>query len=211
MSMMDKFLIYKLTRAPRRIKRIFYIYWNRLIFSLAGVKYGKNMRVYNKFYLLIHSTAKISIGKNFAFTSGDNRNPIARNIMGGIFAEKDSEILIGDNVGISASTIRVKQSITIKDNVKIGADSIIIDTDAHNLNYCIRRNLENDTQSAKSSPITIENDVLIGARCIILKGVTIGARSVIGAGSVVSKSIPEDSIAAGNPCKVIRAITNDIF
>ena len=52
----------------------------------------------------------------------------------------------------------------------------------------------------------IEDDVLIGARCIILKGVHIGARSVIGAGSVVAKDIPSDCIAAGNPCKVIKRL-----
>ena len=43
-------------------------------------------------------------------------------------------------------------------------------------------------------------------RCIILKGVTVGARSVIGSGSIVTKSIPSDCIAAGNPCKVIRLL-----
>ena len=53
------------------------------------------------------------------------------------------------------------------------------------------------------------DDVWIGARCIILKGVTIGERSVIGAGSVVVSDIPADCIAAGNPCKVIRSISNE--
>ena len=57
--------------------------------------------------------------------------------------------------------------------------------------------------------IIIDDDVLIGANTIILKGVHIGARSVIGAGSVVTKDIPADSIAAGNPVKVIKKI-NDI-
>ena len=58
----------------------------------------------------------------------------------------------------------------------------------------------------QTAPVTIEDDVWIGANCQILKGVTIGVRSVIGAGSVVTKSIPADCIAAGNPCKVIRRI-----
>ena len=52
--------------------------------------------------------------------------------------------------------------------------------------------------------VVIEDDVWIGAHCIILKGVTIGARSIIGAGSVVTKSIPADCVAAGNPCRVIK-------
>ena len=60
-------------------------------------------------------------------------------------------------------------------------------------------------EGTKSAPVVIEDDVWIGAHSIILKGVTIGARSVIGAVSVVTKSIPADCGAAGNPCKVIKS------
>lgn len=56
------------------------------------------------------------------------------------------------------------------------------------------------------APIAIGDDVWIGGGAIICPGVSIGARSVIGAGSVVTKDIPEDVFAAGNPCRVIRAI-----
>lgn len=59
-------------------------------------------------------------------------------------------------------------------------------------------------KNCKSKPIVIEDDVLIGTGSYILKGVHIGARTVIGAGSVVTKDIPADCIAAGNPCKVIK-------
>ena len=52
--------------------------------------------------------------------------------------------------------------------------------------------------------IIIGDDVLIGTNCIVLKGVRIGARSIIGAGSIVTKDIPSDCIAAGNPAKVIK-------
>ena len=55
-----------------------------------------------------------------------------------------------------------------------------------------------------SKPITIEDDVWIGGGAIILPGVTIGKGSVIGTGSVVTKSIPPYSVAAGNPCRVIK-------
>ena len=54
----------------------------------------------------------------------------------------------------------------------------------------------------------IEDDVFIGANCIVLKGVTVGARSIIAAGSVVTKSIPADCLAGGNPAKVIRSLLN---
>ena len=94
-------------------------------------------------------------------------------------------------------------SVTIGDNVKVGACVLITDTDAHPLDYLARRSSIEDT---KSAPIVIEDDVWVGAHSIILKGVTIGARSIIGAGSVVTKNIPADCVAAGNPCKVIKSL-----
>ena len=102
-------------------------------------------------------------------------------------------------------------SITIGNHVKIGGDCILLDSDAHSLDYHMRRVEERIAtpkymSAVKTAPIVIEDDVLIGTRCIILKGVTIGARSVIGSGSVVTKSIPPDCIAAGNPCKVVKSI-----
>lgn len=57
-----------------------------------------------------------------------------------------------------------------------------------------------------SAPVTIGEDVWIGGGAIICPGTTIGNRSVIGAGSVVTRNIPEDVFAAGNPCRVIRAL-----
>lgn len=60
-----------------------------------------------------------------------------------------------------------------------------------------------------SFPVTIGDNVWIGSGTIIMPGVTIGSNSVIGAGSIVTKDIPADCIAVGNPCKVLREITDD--
>lgn len=60
-----------------------------------------------------------------------------------------------------------------------------------------------------SKPITIEDDVWIGANSTVCGGVTIGKGSVIGAGSVVTKDIPEGVVAAGNPCRVLRKVTEE--
>ena len=114
---------------------------------------------------------------------------------------------VGDNSGMSSSCIWCINSITIGNNVDIGANCVIIDNDAHSLDYRIRRIPSLDI--ANSAPIVIEDDVLIGTNSIILKGVRIGARSIIGAGSVVTKDIPSDCIAAGNPCRVIKRINNE--
>lgn len=84
----------------------------------------------------------------------------------------------------------------------------MLDSDCHSLNYLDRRDGTVDQRNKRSKGIVIEDDVLVGAYSIILKGVHIGARSIIGAGSVVTKDIPEDCIAAGNPCKVVRYISD---
>lgn len=184
--------------------RKFWILINRLLFKFHRIQYGKDLRVCNKLYVKIGSNASISIGNNFAFSSGGGYNPLARNIKGAIELESDSRLLIGDNVGISSSCLWVYDFLKIGNNVKIGGDCIIMDSDAHSINYIERRNGKIDRPNAKKAGITIGNDVLIGTRCIILKGVTIGDRTVIGSGSVVTKSIPSDCVAAGNPCKVIK-------
>lgn len=66
---------------------------------------------------------------------------------------------------------------------------------------------ERRTGLESGQPITIGDDVWIGGGAIVCPGVTIGARSIIGAGSVVTRNIPEDVIAAGNPCRVLHALS----
>ena len=196
----------KIQFIPRYIRKIFYLRWNRFLFKLNKISYGADCMVYNEIYIRKDQSASIRIGNHFLFYSGDCYNPLARNIRGSIFAFKGSKIEIGDNVGLSSCVLWCSKSIKIGNHVNIGADTIILDTDSHSLDYRIRRDRVLDAKSARTAPIVIEDDVLIGTRCIILKGVTIGARSVIGAGSIVTKSIPSDCVAAGNPCRVIKKI-----
>ena len=111
-----------------------------------------------------------------------------------------SQLVIGDHVGISGSTICATKSVTIGDHTMIGSGCLITDTDSHSLDYMERRN----GAEPVSCPITIGNDVFIGARSIILKGVTIGDRAIVGAGSVVTHDVPADCTVAGNPARVLR-------
>ena len=83
---------------------------------------------------------------------------------------------------------------------------MIFDTNFHNINWEVRRNPIEDIQTAKTAPVFIGDDCFIGTRSIICKGVTIGPRSIIAAGSVVVKDIPSGCIAGGNPCKVIKSL-----
>lgn len=202
----------KALRIPRRLRMTFYVPYNRLKFWLNRVEMGRNMLVYNSIYLNKAPGSSIRIGDDFVFTSGEAFNPLCRNIRGCIYtAYPSSRIFIGNDTGFSSACLWANTSITIGNHVKVGGDCIIMDTDAHSLDHLIRRSHDLTSEgysvdgvSAATRGIVIEDDVLIGTRCIILKGVTIGARSVIGSGSVVTKSIPSDSIAAGNPCRVIR-------
>ena len=116
-----------------------------------------------------------------------------------------STIYIGNNVRMSGTTICAAKKVEIGENCVIGADVIISDTDFHSLNPAVRRK-EHDAELANVSPVIIGKDVFIGAKSIILKGVSIGKSSVIGAGSVVTKSFNENSIIAGNPAKLIGTI-----
>lgn len=207
-----KCFFYKLLRIIPKLKNKYFLIWNRLFFKLIGIQYGKNMQVFNKVY--IKGYGKIKIGDNFIFTSDEAINPICRNIQG-CFATitQESEIIIGDNVGISSACIWAQKSINIGNNVNIGGDCLIIDSDAHPHDFIKRRReyaytVDQETffKEIPSAPITIDNDCWIGARCIILKGVHIGARSIIAAGSIVTKDIPSDCIAAGNPAKILKKI-----
>lgn len=206
-------ILVKLFHVPNWVAYSSFIYWNRFLFTVNGVEYGSNMKVFNRFYLRVHSTAKVRIGDNFTFSSGGAHNPLCRVQRGMIYLTRNAHLTIGNNSGLSSACIWVKESVTIGNNVKVGGDCIILDNDCHSLDYRLRSARKKtdegdslDYSQAKSSPIIIEDDVLVGTRCIILKGVTIGARSVIAAGSVVTKSIPSDCIAGGNPCRIIRSL-----
>jgi len=173
--------------------------------------------VFSHIHLKVRKGAEITIGNCVEISSGDAHNPLCRNIEACLCAERPGSIIeIGDNSGLSSPCIWAKERITIGKRVKIGGDYILMDSDAHSLDWhdrasheILKNGLSRDLSNAKTVPINIEDDVLIGTRCIILKGVTIGARSIIAAGSVVTKNIPSDCIAGGNPARVIQYINNN--
>ena len=197
---MQKQFFIKLLNLPTILRIKLYPRINRMILKAHGVAFGRNLQIPGKVSWLIGG-GKLKIGDNFYLSSGNGVNPIASNLQADVYVEPGAELTIGNNVGMSSTRIWVHDSVTIGDNVKIGACVLITDTDAHPMDYMARRT---SNEGTKSAPIVIEDDVWVGAHSIILKGVTIGARSIIGAGSIVTKSIPADCVAAGNPCRVIK-------
>lgn len=148
------------------------------------------------------SGSKIVIGKNCKFVSVPWANLIGINHRCIISTSaKNAELRIGNNCGFSGVSIWCFEKITIGNNVRVGANVTIMDGDAH----------QDDPRAGKNAPILIEDNVWIGANVMVLKGVSIGRNSLIGAGSVVTKDIPENVVAAGNPCRVIRPLDASVI
>ena len=109
---------------------------------------------------------------------------------------------IGGAIRISATrfTFVDDGDIFIGDNVML-APNVVIATAGHPIEPNLRKKA-----AQFNMPVRIERNVWVGAGAVILPGVTIGENSVIGAGSVVTKDIPKNSVAYGNPCRVVREI-----
>lgn len=150
-------------------------------------------------------TSIFKIGKNFAMNNSYRGNRIGYNNPCTMKLAKNCSIIIGDNVGISQTTLIAHANIIIKNNVKIGCGVKIYTSDFHSLDPKIRASIE-DLKYKKVSSVTINSNAFIGAGSIILKGVTIGRNSIIGVGSVVTKDVPDNEIWAGNPARFIRKI-----
>lgn len=119
------------------------------------------------------------------------------------FCDYGSSIYLGERVYFNFNCVVLDVcEVRIGDFTLIGP-AVQIYTATHPMNANLRRTQE------FGKPITIGSDVWIGGGAIICPGVTIGSRTVIGAGSVVTKDIPADVFAAGNPCRIIREISEN--
>lgn len=130
----------------------------------------------------------------------------------GAYAIACSKISIGKSVVIRPNTMLFAEPIyeggfiTIEDFVLIGSGVHIYTT---NHNYSDPNILIKD-QGSNVKDVVLKKGCWVGANAIILPGVTIGKNSVIGAGSVVTKSIPDNVVAAGNPAKILKTLLKDL-
>lgn len=182
------------------LKKFTSILWKAVNYASAhwwGVKIGKRCKFIGKakFYRL--QECNITIGNNCSFRSSTTSN------LSGLFtpciistAKRGAKITIGKGCGFSGTRIRCGTSITLGDNVRCGANTYIADTDAHS----------NDYRASNDRPVVIDNNVWLGLNVVVLKGVHIGENSLIGANSVVTKDIPANVIAVGNPCRIIKQL-----
>jgi len=186
------------------LRRILILPYVRLYFALNGVTWGRGWKIYGCPIIQRHRHSRMIIGQGFSVRSFTSSNPLAPYrpaILSTL--SRDAVLRIGDNVGITGGTICAALRVEIGDRVVIGANAIIVDTDFHPLDPALRQQVP---QNGAVAPTIIEDDVFIGMNSLILKGVHIGCRSVIGAGSVVTTSVPPEVICAGNPARVVRPL-----
>jgi acetyltransferase-like isoleucine patch superfamily enzyme len=177
----------------------------RAYLLLHGVHCGKALRIYSLPICRRHPQAAIVLGSEVTIT-----NKIRENLAGVfhrtvLVANKaGAKLIIGNRVGISGAVLFCSSEIVIEDHVNLGAGVRIYDTDFHPLAAMSRR--EHRGEGVKTAPVRICEDVWVGSNAIVLKGVTIGPRSVVGAGAVVVDDIPADALAAGVPARVVRSL-----
>jgi bifunctional N-acetylglucosamine-1-phosphate-uridyltransferase/glucosamine-1-phosphate-acetyltransferase GlmU-like protein len=163
-----------------------------------------NVKMFGKPIINRHANSKIIIESGVTLISDtkDNLAGINHPVILATLSQ-DAEIIIGKDSGLSGATICAAKSIKIGTYVGIGANVCIYDTDFHPIDPYERRYEDYKT---KSSPVIIDDYAWIGGNSIILKGVRVGKGSVVGAGSVVTKDVPDFEIHAGNPARFIKKI-----
>jgi acetyltransferase-like isoleucine patch superfamily enzyme len=173
---------------------------------LLGVEYGEGLVFYGVPIVSMVRGSRICIGRRTVLCSrssdtalGVAHPVVLRTLSAG------AELLIGEDVGLSGATICSAERIVIGSETMLGAGVTITDTDFHPLSPDNRR-YNRDLSRVRTAEVVVGANVFIGTNSLILKGVSIGENSVIGAGSVVTSDVPENVIAAGNPCRVLRKI-----
>lgn len=167
------------------------------------IKKPSNLQINGKLYLE-NRGGTLVLGNGCIINSGVKHNPIGGNEKTIIVIEKNAKINIGNHVGMSNTAIFSAKYVKIDDDVMIGGGVCIYDTDFHSLDFSKRISGHDEDYVCK--PVHIHEGVFIGAHSIILKGVEIGRYSIIGAGSVVTRSVPANEVWAGNPARFIRKL-----
>ena len=199
--------LFAFNRYPEFIRLAWWRFVVPKLVRRLGVKFGGGGSFMGMPIISMKPSSHIIIGDRVSLCSvseftalGVNHPVVLRTL------RTNARIEIGDDTGISGASICDASEVRIGKQCLFGANVIIADTDFHAIKPENRR-YNNNPEDIAVAPVFIGDNVFIGAGTIVLKGVTIGNNSVIGAGSVVTKNVPENSIAAGNPARVIRLLS----
>ena len=172
-------------------------FWARLSAYWWGIDLGSDCTFAGQPCFRRHPESRISINASCKFNSSPISNLIGVNRPCIIATLREgAEIKIGLGCGFSGTVIGCGTRIVLGENVRCSANTLITDTDWH---------IE-DERAGPNAPVIIERGVWLGVNVTVLKGVTIGEKTLVGAGSVVTRSLPPNVMAAGCPARVIRPI-----
>lgn len=167
-----------------------------------GAQVGRGLRVRGPIRLHCHRTGSIRIGDRCRIQSGFAGNAVGGGGRMAFWVGRDGRLTIGDDAGLSNSTIVCLREVTIGDRVFLGGDSKVYDTDFHSLDADERERAGNP--GARTAPVVIGARAFVGGHSILLKGVAIGEGAIVGAGSVVRGRVPAGQLWAGNPAAPVR-------
>lgn len=186
--------VFVLRKLIRTIYTLFSTLLMRLWMIIGGVHYGKKCKFRGLALIERFQMSTITIGEHCTFISsswfnfrGVNHPCILQTGRSG------AKIQIGNHCGFSGCSIVADQEVTIGDHSTIGSNVIIGDRDDHQ-----------DLYTSFPKPVRIGSHVWIGMNATIMKGVTIGDNSIIAAGALVTKSVPQNEIWGGVPAKFIK-------
>gem|GEM_PF-1100017 len=174
-------------------------------FRLTGVSAGPDWKVFGVPVITRKPGSVVTLGSGVVLVSRPEATALGISHRVILRAGPEARLVIGDNVGLSGSTICAVTSVTIGNRVLLGPDVIVTDSDGHSIAAEGRRSA-GFPAGEESNAVVIGDDVFVGARTMVMKGAHIGAGSVIGAGSLVLGTIPPNSIAVGSPAKVVGTV-----
>lgn len=178
------------------------------LLRLRGLEFGVGCRFAGMPGIRAREGARIVLGSGVTVNSRFSSNSLGlphRTTLAAL--EPGTRLAIGDGTSISGASIVARRSIRIGKDVLIGAGACIWDSDFHPLSPEVRR--QHFTREAKCAPVVIEDEVFVGARAIVLKGVRIGRGAVVGAGAVVTRNVQPGQIVVGNPARVVGKVPTD--
>jgi len=185
-----------------RVSTLFYTATTRLKLRALGCPVGKGLKIDGKLWVWAQKKGCIRLGDSVKINSRFGSNLVGLTNPAVFQCLDGGTITIGNHSGLSSPILSARSSITIGEHTLIGGNVRIFDHDYHSLDFAKRGGKETSSD-VKTRPVQIGNNVFIGTNAMILKGVTIGDRAIIGAGSVVSKDVPADEIWAGNPAQCV--------
>ena len=161
------------------------------------------MRASGRCYTDPRPAGAIQIVDPVAVYAGHRSNRVGLNNPVMLHTLGEGRIEIGDYSGGSAVVLSARSEIRIGKHVKMGGNVRVYDHDFHALDPAVRRTPEDEAQ-VRTRPVFIGDDVFVGTNAMILKGSSIGERSIVGAGAVVAGlDVPPDSLVVGNPAKIL--------